>query len=266
MIRALALIPAAALVGLFAVGGSDARPQQEPDAGVPVPVDQQEALIAAFAEQGVLVDPARGRIEVQASLCQRYEPLEYLLIKQPEGKDHEALLGCENLSAEALNAAMLMLGVKKGENGKLISVEPPPTLEEVRNGAATYTVERATGDGFYIYVSWEIEQNGEVERYVYRAEDLVLNVRRESTYQRGKWVYLGSRFLKPHKDAEEFFAAEGEGNLVSLVYFSPPSHLLTGADPAGDDQNVWYPNAWLLPPMGHPMTVVFTREPIDPLP
>jgi hypothetical protein len=259
MNRALALLPVAALAGLLLAAGPAASTDQEPTPDA----NQVEAVIAAFAEQGVLVDPSRGRIEVSAFLCQRYEPLEYLLIKQPEGKDHEALIGCNDLSAEALNAAMLMLGVEKGVNGKLISVEPAPTMEEVRAGAATYTVERATGDGFYIYVSWEIEENGHTERYVYRAEDLVLNVRRESTYARGKWVYLGSRFLKPHKDAEEFFAAEGEGNLVSLVYFSPPSHLLTGADPAGDDQNVWYPNAWLLPPTGHPLKVIFTREPIE---
>jgi hypothetical protein len=225
-----------------------------------------EGVIAAFAEQGVRVDPAAGRIEIDAVICQRYEPLEYLLVKRPAGKEHESLLASQGVSAEALNAAMLLLGVEKGNNGQILPVDPPPTLEEVQAGAVPYTVKRADGDGFYIYVTWELEDAGRVERYTYRAEDLVLNVRRETTMARSRWVYLGSRFLKPHKDAEEFFAAEGEGNLVSIVYFSPANHLLTGADPMGDDQNIWYPNAWLLPPVEHPVKVVFSRESLDLLP
>lgn len=251
---------------LLLAAAAFARPEAAPAAQEPAEDGAQTSLVAAFAEQGVRVDVEKGRIEIDASICQRYEPLEYLLVKQPEGKNHESLFACEGVSAEALNAAMLMLGVEKGRNGELLAVEPAPTLEEVRAGAATYTVQRASGDGFYIYATWEVEEADGVERYIYRAEDLVLNVRRESTFQRGKWVYLGSRFIKPHKDAKEFFAAEGEGNLVSLVYFSPANHLLTGADPAGDDQNVWYPNAWLLPPMGHPVKLIFSREPLDLIP
>ena len=245
---------------------------QEPGAEAPAAAAQAadaeglDAVLAAFAEQGVRVDVAAGRIEIDARICQRYEPLEYLLVKSPQGKEHESLLSCAGVSAEALNAAMLMLGVERGVNGDLIAVDPPPTLEEVQAGAVPYTVKRASGDGFYLYVQWDFDHGEGIEHYAYRAEDLVLNVRRESTLKRGRWVYLGSRFLKPHKDAKEFFAAEGEGNLVSIVYFSPANHLLTAADPAGDDQNVWYPNAWLLPPVDHPVKVVFSRDPLELLP
>jgi len=220
----------------------------------------QSELVARFAEQGVTLDLASSTITLQATVSVLYEPLEYLLVIQPQGKDYESLLYCEGVSAEALNAAMLMLGVEKGINGSVKAAEPAPTLEEVQNGADPSIVVPASGDGFYCYVSWEEEMAGHSEPYCYRAEDLVLNARTENTYQRGKWVYLGSRFIKPHKDADEFFAAQGEGNLVSLCIFEPANHLLTGADPDADDEQIWYPNVFLLPPAGHPVTVTFTRQ------
>jgi hypothetical protein len=29
-----------------------------------------------------------------------------------------------------------------------------------------------------------------------------------------------------------------------------------------DDQQIWYPNVFLLPPAGHPVTLTFAREPL----
>ncbi len=221
-------------------------------------------VLRELAAKGVRADPARGLIEIDASICQRVEPLEYLLVIAPRGKDHESLVSTRDVSAEALNAAMLLLGVQKGENARLIPRDPPPTKEEIEQGIYPYRVEPARGDGFFIYIAWKVKKkDGAPERFFYRAEDLVLNVRRERTYQRGKWVYLGSRFFKPHKDAPELFAAEAEGNLVSLCNFNPASHLLTGADPEADNQYIWYPNLYLLPEIGYPVKVLFSRSPLE---
>lgn len=218
-------------------------------------------LVATFAEQGIALDLAGRRLSIAAKIGERYEPLEYLLVLQPQGKDHESLFLCEGLAAEALNAAMLMLGVEPGANGSIRAADPAPTLEEIQNGADPSVVTPASGDGFYLYASWEEEINGRVETFCYRAEDLVINARTEGTYQRGRWVYLGSRFVRPHKDAPEMFAAQAEGNLVSLCIFEPANHLLTGADPDADDQNIWYSNVFLLPPAGQAVTLTFAREP-----
>ncbi|MDP7062324.1 MAG: YdjY domain-containing protein, partial [Planctomycetota bacterium] len=211
------------------------------------------AVLKALREQGVSVDTEQQSITIQGTICQRIEPLEYLLVMQPQGKDHEAMFATQELAAEALNAAMLLLGVEKGVNGEYIATDPPPTIEEVQAGVPPYSYTPAQGDGFYIYAQWEREIDGRMERYRYRAEDLVLNIRDETTYQRGRWVYLGSRFVRPHKDAEEFYAAQGEGNLVSLVNFEPANHILAGADPSADNQSIWYPNVYMLPPIGHPV-------------
>ncbi|MCH2112260.1 MAG: YdjY domain-containing protein [Planctomycetes bacterium] len=224
----------------------------------------KEAVIAALAAEGVRVDQAKGLLEVSGAVCQTRDPLEYLIVT-PRGKDHEALFKLEEgITGAALNTAMLLLGVEKGENGRMIPKNPPPTREEYEAGAPLHDVEHASGDGFYITVGWELPMwNRTAERFMFRVEDLVLNVNREATYQRGKFVYLGSRFIRAHKDAPELFAADAEGNLVSLVYFHPANHLLTGSDPQADNQYIWFPNHWILPEINTPVTLWFSREPLE---
>jgi|FLOH01.1.fsa_nt_gi hypothetical protein len=268
MARLLLTVAAGVLAALGFLAGPEILASQEPQvlpAQEPVAATTQDpvdlsSIYAALAAQGVKVDAAKQLIRIDATIAQRVEPLEYLLVLQPQGKDHEAMFACQNISAEALNTAMLLLGVEKGINGEYTATTPPPTMEEVQNGAAPYSYEPASGDGFYIYAEWQRQVGDHIERFRYRAEDLVLNIRDETTYQRGRWVYLGSRFVRPHKDAEEFFAAQGEGNLVSLVNFSPANHLLTGADPSADNQNIWYPNVYMLPAIGFPVEIVFSRQ------
>ena len=121
---------------------------------------------------------------------------------------------------------------------------------------------RVQGVGFRAFVEWDVTfEDGSTEHYRFRAEDLVLNVREERTYQRGTFVYIGSRFVKPHKDAKEIFMAQAEGNLISLVHFSTPDHLLIGADPSCDSQTIWYPNLYLLPPIGTEVRLILERVP-----
>ncbi|MBC8328233.1 MAG: hypothetical protein H8E31_05740 [Planctomycetes bacterium] len=233
-------------------------------AGDPSAEAAMAEVLRQLASQKLRVDLGRGLIEIDAEVCQIYEPLEYLLITQPRGKDHESLFLVNDLNAAALNAAMLLLGVEKGLNGRFVAVDPPPTREEYQAGVRDYTVEPADGDGFYIYASWEeTRADGVIDRRFHRVEDLVLNVRSERTYERGKFVYLGSRFIKPHKDAEELFAADAEGNLVSLIYFPYENHLLTGKDSEADNQYIWFPNTYLLPPIGHPVRLLFSLEPLE---
>ena len=253
------LYPVALAAGLLlACSRTPAEPTGgEPEAQDP---DGMNQVVEQFRAQGVDLDLDRGTITLEAAICQRVEPLEYLLVLQPQGKDHEAMFSTRDISAEALNAAMLLLGVEKGVNGKFTATDPPPTDEQIQQGVAPYTFTPASGDGLYIYAEWEHEVGGQLDTFRFRAEDLILNIRDERTYARGRWVYLGSRFVKPHKDAAEFYAAQGEGNLVCLVNFDPANHILTGIDPAADSQSIWYPNVYMLPPIGHPVRLIFSRE------
>ncbi|MGB0684925.1 MAG: YdjY domain-containing protein [Planctomycetota bacterium] len=242
---------------------------QEP-AAAPVPAQDEtqdpapdglEALLASFAEQGIELDLAAGHMRLPVVVTQRYEPLEYLLCLQPQGKDFESLLSITDTTGEALNTALLLLGAEVGTIGRIRGVDPPPTVEEMQQGVMPYVFEPAYGGvGFHLYVEWEsVLPDGRVEPYRFRAEDLVLNIRDERTYQRGSFVYLGSRFVKPHKDAKEIYVAHAEGNLISLVHFPTPDHLLIGTDPRCESQTIWYPNIYLLPPIGTPVTLVLER-------
>lgn len=236
---------------------------QEPETFLPAASSQDE-VVKQLSSLGVRLDITRQLIEVDGFVCQDREPLEYLLVNE-HGKNHEALLRMENVSAEALNTAMLLCGTEVGDNVNYIPVDPPPTKEEFKNGAPMSTEVPASGDGFYIYVAWTTSKpDGTVEPYLFRAEDLVVNVNSDRSYHRAPFVYLGSRFIKPHKDAAEMFAADAEGNLVSLVYFKPANHLLTGNDPDASNQYVWYPNAFLLPEIGAPVKILFSRKPLGP--
>ncbi|NQU49670.1 MAG: hypothetical protein HQ519_13550 [Planctomycetes bacterium] len=251
---------------------STARPTsrwQEPETGQSAQVksgSQVTQLLAELAQNGVHLDMQRKLIEVNAEVCQDREPLEYLLVAQ-NGKDHESLLKSNSVSAQALNTAMLLLGAEAGKNVEYKEVDPPPTQEEFEAGASLYEVSPPSGSGFYLYVAWQgTNADGEAEQYFYRAEDLIVNVAGDRPYQRGKWIYLGSRFIRPHKDAEEFFAAEGEGNLISVCYFSPANQLLTGADPEADNQYIWYPNMFLLPEIGTKVQFLISSEKLESAP
>lgn len=262
MYRRFALpVPLLAAIAVLAPASSAC---QEPGEGSSA---AREALLLELARAGVLLDIERGLIQLDGRICQVYEPLEYLVVVAGRGKEHEALVKVDGVSATALNTAMKLTGVVEGRNGRFIPRDPPLTEEEYAAGELPYRVEPASGDGFYLYLAWEQDSgSGGVERRFYRAEDLVLNVRGDRTYQRGRWVYLGSRFVKPHRDAPEMFAAEAEGNLVSLVYFDPANHLLTGADAEADNQYIWYPNVFLLPELGHPVKLLLSRDQLDWLP
>jgi len=240
-----------------------APPAPAADAQDPAAPSSLEQLLAGFAEQGIELDLAHARMSLPVRVTQRYEPLEYLLCLQPQGKDFESLVSVEGTTAEALNTALLLLGAEPGTIGRIRAVEPAPTVEEMQQGAMPYTFDPAHGGvGFHIFLEWDRElAGGGLEHYRYRAEDLVLNVRDESTYQRGTFVYIGSRFVKPHKDAKLLYIAQAEGNLISLVHFSTPDHLLIGADPNCDSQTIWYPNIYLLPPIGTELRMTLERVP-----
>jgi len=83
--------------------------------------------------------------------------------------------------------------------------------------------------------------------------------------RRHRWVYLGSRIVQ-RRSGEEAFAAGLEGNLVNISFFSQGNTLITGALEECLSQSSWLPNAWLLPPRGSRVTLLFSRERLATLP
>jgi hypothetical protein len=218
-------------------------------------------LAAAFAAQGIHLDVEKGVCTIPAAILVREDLLEYLLVN-PHGQAHESLF-TTNVVPSVLNVALLALGVKPGQNATWALRDPKPTEEEMRDGVSPYVVVPPTGDGFYMYAAWKAGD----ETYFYRVEDLVLDRSTGATMRRHKWVFLGSRMIKPRADkSEEAFAADLEGNLVNVALFEQGNTLFTAALPECLKQTIWMTNFWLVPPRDAKVELVFSREKLDKLP
>lgn len=225
------------------------------------PAQTPPDLTAAFAAQGIHLDIAKGVCTLPASILVREDLLEYLLVN-PHGQAHESMFTTDVVPS-VLNVALLALGLKPGRNASWVLRDPKPTEAEIKDGVSPYVVVPPAGDGLYFYAAWKAGG----ETYFYRVEDLVLDRSTGATMRRHKWVYLGSRMVKPREDkAEEAFAADLEGNLVSVALFEQGNTLLTAALPECLKQTIWMTNFWLVPPRGARVELVFSRERLSSLP
>jgi len=224
---------------------------------------QEEALKQlerAFREQGIRLDISAGACAVPAQVCIREDLLEYLVVG-PAGAAHEALLSTE-VTPSLLNTALVALGVQAGENAQWVELDPPPTPEEVTAGAPTHQVVPPHGDALFLYVAW---REG-AERFLYRIEDLVGNLKTGRSLRRHPFVYLGSRMVRLNPDDEEVFAADWEGNLIALSFFQQGNTVLTAAVSECVSQTIFLPNTWLLPASRSQVMLVFSRERLVELP
>jgi hypothetical protein len=218
-------------------------------------------LTAAFAAQGIHLDVAKGICTIPASILVREDLLEYVLVN-PHGQAHESMFTTDVVPS-VLNVALLALGVKPGQNASWVLRDPKPTEAEIKDGVSPYVVVPPTGDGLYFYAAWK--SGGET--YFYRVEDLVLDRSTGATMRRHKWVFLGSRMIKPRADKpDEAFAADVEGNLVNLALFEQGNTLFTAALPECLKQTIWMTNFWLVPPRDAKVELVFSRERLVSLP
>ena len=231
-------------------------PSQEERAAPAAEDAARDALRAALAEAGVLIDFEAGAAAIDVGVLVKDDLLEYLLIG-PLGATHESLFQT-NVTPSFLNTALLALGAEPGTNATWETIDPPPTLEERRAGKKPYTVTPPFGDGFYLYVTWR--EGDEVFRY--RLEDLVANLKTGRAMARHRFVFLGSTFLPPEAEGDApVFAADVEGNLINVSFFRAGHTLLTAALPDCEDQSIWLANPYLLPRRGATVRLVFAREP-----
>ena len=241
--------------GAGAVLPPAAGPQD--DQGPPA-VDPFADLRAAFAAQGIGFDAARGIVTAPADVAVVNDLLEYLLV-MPHGAAHEALF-VTTVDAEVLNTALLALGVSPGINAEWAPKEPAPSQEELAAGVSPYEVRVPEGDGLYLYAGW---REGD-EVHLHRMEDLVRDRFRGRTLRRHRFVYLGSALTQRTPDDPARFAASTDGNLINVSFFKAGHTLLTTALEECVDQSAWLANAWLLPPVGSTVQLVFARERLVP--
>ncbi|MGK0220655.1 MAG: hypothetical protein ACI9HE_004167 [Planctomycetota bacterium] len=217
--------------------------------------DPQPPVAAGVDLGGVHLDPAAGLVSFPVVVEVRDDLLEYLVVA-PHGAVHESMF-VAGVDAEVLNASILALGLEPGKNAKWVARDPAPTREELRAGASAYDVQTPTGDSLFLYLGW---REGD-EVYWYRVEDMLRDLDRLRTMRRHRWVFLGSRMIKrPSAPDREVFAASVEGNLINMPFFASGTTLLTSAIPEAEKQNIWLPNAWLLPPRGSQLLMVACKD------
>lgn len=221
---------------------------------VPRPGQQGVKTVeSALEEAGLWLDREAGVLAVPATVLQREELLEHLIVAR-NGATHESLFLTE-VAPSTVNAGLLLLGVEPGQNAWW------ETTGEDADGLPERTLHPPSGNGFYLYAAWR--EDGET--YFFRMEDLIANLATGRTLARHRWVYLGSRF-ETLRDGSEGFMADVDGNLVNLSFFFHHNTLLTAAREECIEQTIWAANAWLVPPRGEPVRILFARAPLETLP
>ena len=263
---------ACALIGPLAVGlclleaatpdGGQEPPRRQADG------ELEGALELAFLEQGLRVDVAGGTCALPVEVCVREELLEYVLVA-PNGAAHESLFATA-VRPSLLNTALLTLGVEPGTNAAWVEKDPPPDIDALRAGVSPFEVVPPSGGGFRIYVAWleagESATAGD-EVHFHPLGDVINNLRTGRSMRRHRWVYIGSRMVRPRPEVdEEVLAADLEGNLINLSYFRTGNTLLTASLDDCVYQTIWMPNSFLVPARGARLMLIFSRTRLERVP
>ena len=203
-------------------------PQEQSDADAPQIDWTQPQLFAAAqkscAEYGI--ELTKDEVRVPSRFVVREGAIEYFAVLKG-GKEHETMISIRgNVAADArrprdfgarLNNAIQALGFKRGRPVKYLHTGRVPPQ----------------GDAAYLFIEWE--EKG--EKVLARAEDLVWDRMDEKPMERGKWVYVGSAFVRGQEPNAPVFAADLEGEAVAT--YNSPYTIFDNASRYGADDTVY---------------------------
>lgn len=210
--------------------------------------ETRELLVAEAAKKGVVL--LEDRVEVPAVIVQNRAILEFFAVTAG-GKVHEAVVavtGNAELEREdipeglagMINACILALGYEKGtpvkatRDGKVI----PPSGKKV-----------------FVYLEWVGEDGKSVRA---RAEDLVFNNKTRKPMERGKWVYIGSRFEQDWADGETRYMADLTGDVVAT--YSWQNTIIDNTTSEGSEDIYYVCYTPRIPEPGTKVTLVIASD------
>ncbi|MCS6859293.1 MAG: YdjY domain-containing protein [Abditibacteriales bacterium] len=175
----------------------------------------------------VIVDTKAKTVTCEGKVNMQKGAIDYLAVAS-KGKLHESVL---ELDAEPihLNIALLLLGLKAGENLQEHGDPTPPQ-----------------GDRVDILVSWE-DNNG--KRREVRIEELAWEVEKKRPMERTSFVFTGGRIVDGR------FTPQEERSLVAV--YSDADTLLNNPLPTRLDHAAYSVNEKLTPKVGTKVRVVF---------
>jgi hypothetical protein len=210
--------------------------------------ETREALVKAAAKKGVRLTD--DRVSVGGVIVQQRAALEFFAVTTG-GKIHESVVavtgnfdpereGVPEGLAGMINACILALGYEKGtpvRTSRDRKVLPPQ------------------GMPINVYIEWKGE-DGETVRA--RAEDLVYNAKTRKQMERGKWVYVGSRFERDHGTDKTNYLADLTGDLVAT--YSWVTTVVDNTTSEGSDDTNYYCYTPRIPEIGTKVDLVFSKK------
>ena len=220
---------------------------------------------ALFKKEKIDVDLGKKTVSIPVKVNRLTDFLEYLLIHR-HGKTHESLL-VTYTKPSVLNAAFKLVGFEDGKNFTLVDKDPMPSEEELRKGAEPYDEIAPKGMPLYMTVKMVLKNGKTFEVPV---DDLVLDLTTQQAVRGMSWVFLGGRMAVFVRGEPPVYAADMEGNLISVCYRRPKNHLATGHHPRARDDHNWSVNwadstknaglgQYACPPVGTELTLTFHR-------
>lgn len=166
--------------------------------------------------------------------------LEFAIVEE-KGKIHEALFSTK---ASPLQINIVLKLLRYQESPELF-----PIVDENFQSTGKFpevSDEQKAAARLELLVSW---QEGD-ERKEYSMNDLIYNTVIEKAMPPSPWLYQGSVFFEGGR-----FKAETSGDLVAIYITQTALFNFTGD--SNDLDEVWIPNAKLMPPIGTPVTFTF---------
>ena len=243
----------------------DPPAEEEPAAEPPLPpplVDDPESLQRLHPAYPVWIDPQRKHVLMVGRICQRRAPLELFACLRGS-KEHESVVAVDT-KAYVVHAGLLATDAEPGS--------PVQFVPEFRP---------ASGTEIDVTVAWEDESG---RRRQARAQDWIrdvagiysmfegvvanqfdeeLNLEDQSAAWKDMeypWVFAGSQFLKDERTGQQYYQADGEGDLICVSNF--PSAVLDVPIRSSDSNAVLLFEAYTerIPPLGTPVTLILTPK------
>jgi hypothetical protein len=169
-----------------------------------------------------------GKVNMQKGL------IEYVAVSTKSVKRHESALTLD-VQPLHLQVGLILLGLKEPEGGGGLRYQGDERVP--------------TGSALAMSVSWV--RGGRTVRVP--VGDLVWDIDKKAPISRGSWVFSGSMIDK------RGFVADIEQALVAT--FRDPAAIINNALPGGGDDTLYKVNERIIPPLGTPVTAVFTPIP-----
>jgi hypothetical protein len=199
---------------------------------------QAQADEAGQAEEAlVVIEPAAREVRVRGEALRVDMPLEFICVVTGTA-DHEALLRTR-ARPSVVHAALLAIGLEPGRPlrfneaaGRWLAPEGPPMKIEI-----------------------EWEQDGEVRRE--RVGRLIRNIRTGQAMPQRRFVFVGSQMVRM-RDGRQTYAADGTGQIVSLVNFEYPIIDVAELASNANETLEWETDPATAPPAGTPVTMILS--------